>query len=256
MNTSAEKNRKIEVDQYREAASIDTSGGYKGLRIHALPGLHDFTAERICTNVPCGKHVLDLAAGSGAMSQRLVDSGYRVTATDYVSENFRLHSSIPFFRTDLNEQFSIGREQGFDAIMASEIIEHLENPRNFTRECFSLLKPGGTLVLSTPNLDNAASIVGFLRSGTFQWFSDREYKRDGHLTPLTQWQIGKCVAEAGFEVVETTSFGDPYGTVRDSPRLLLLSRAINLLKPDRDRPGKQIFVGVFRRPMTQDLKEV
>jgi 2-polyprenyl-3-methyl-5-hydroxy-6-metoxy-1,4-benzoquinol methylase len=243
-----ENNRKIEVDMYRAAALSETGHGYKGLRIHALSGLHDYTAECIYDHVAVGASVLDLAAGSGAMTQRLIDAGYKVTATDYVSENFRLHSSVPFFQTDLNDQFSRGREATFGAIMASEIIEHLENPRNFTRECFKLLQPGGVLVLSTPNLDNAANIACFLRSETFQWFGDREYKRDGHITPLTQWQIKKCIAEAGFETLEMKSFGDPYGTVRGSPRLLLLSKAINLLSQvDKARAG-QIFVGVFRRP--------
>lgn len=248
MDNIAECNRKIEVDMYRAAALVDSAQGYKGLRIHALPGLHDYTAECIYSHVAPGTSVLDLAAGSGAMSQRLVDAGYVVTATDYVTENFRLHSSVPFFQADLNEQFSRGRERSFGAIMASEIIEHLENPRNFTRECFNLLSPGGVLVLSTPNLDNAASITGFLRSGAFQWFSDREYKRDGHITPLTQWQISKCVAEAGFESLEMKSFGDPYGMVRGSPRLLLLSKAINLLSPGNSCHRGQIFVGVFRKP--------
>jgi SAM-dependent methyltransferase len=240
--------KKIEVDFYRRAASTASIGGYKGLQIHALPGLHEFVAERVYAHSRIGCTVLDLAAGSGAMSQRLVDAGYKVTATDYVVENFRLHSSVPFFQIDLNGQFSAGQESVFETVVASEIIEHLENPRNFIRECFRLLKPGGTLVMSTPNLNNSASIASFLRSGQFQWFGEAEYRRDGHITPLTQWQIQKCVDEAGFENCETTSFGDPYETIRGSPRLLLLSKVINFLRGGKSGLNKQIFVGVFRKP--------
>lgn len=249
MNNKSGTAYKVEVETYRKSAKIDVVGGYKGLRIHALPGLHDFTAEQVYKHVAMGGSLLDLAAGSGAMSQRLVDSGYHVTATDYVAENFRLHGAVPFFQADLNELFSDGREEAFDAIVASEIIEHLENPRKFARECFKILRPGGTLVLSTPNLDNIASIANFVRDGTFQWFGDREYKRDGHITPLTQWQIKKCLKEAGFGEVWLGSFGDPYGAVRGSPRLLLLSKALNLFSRLEDGLGSQIFVGVFRRPV-------
>lgn len=249
MNSDSVTTATIHVDMYRTAADLNLGEGYKGLRIFALPGLHEFTAERVYAHALAGGSVLDLAAGSGAMSQRLVDAGFEVTATDYVTENFRLHSSVRFFQSDLNGHFSSGRESAFDTIVASEIIEHLENPRNFMRECFATLKAGGTLVISTPNLDNAASIATFIRSETFPWFGDVEYKRDGHLTPLTQWQIGKCASEAGFQVVELASFGDPYGSVRGSPRMLMLSKAIALLRPRNDL-GRQIFVGVFRKSVT------
>jgi SAM-dependent methyltransferase len=240
---------KIEVEVYRRSASIDDSrGGYKGLRIHALPGLHEFTAVHAYAHFQPGSNILDLAAGTGAMSLRLSDAGYNVTATDYVTENFRLHGSIPFFKADLNDYFSCGIECGFDGIMASEIIEHLENPRHFARECFKSLKPGGKLVLSTPNVDNFASIVSFMRSGTFQWFGDSEYKRDGHITPLTQWQARKCFDEAGFSMLWSGSFGDRFGKLRGSPRMLALVRLISLVGRIPRGMGNQIFVAVFEKP--------
>ncbi len=42
-------------------------------------------------------------------------------------------------------------ERRFDAVVAGEIIEHLEDPYRFLRGCRSALRPGGRLVLSTPN---------------------------------------------------------------------------------------------------------
>ncbi len=39
----------------------------------------------------------------------------------------------------------------FDAIVAGEVLEHLENPYRFVRDCREVLRPGGCLVLSTPN---------------------------------------------------------------------------------------------------------
>jgi SAM-dependent methyltransferase len=44
-----------------------------------------------------------------------------------------------------------GISEHFDTILAGEIIEHLEYPIEFIANCFALLKPGGRLVLSTPN---------------------------------------------------------------------------------------------------------
>lgn len=85
--------------------------------------------------VRVGATVLDMAAGSGALSLRLQDAGYAVQATDYVTENFRLRDRIPFIQLDLNSDFSEAFQQPFDCIAACEIIEHPENPRHFMRQC-------------------------------------------------------------------------------------------------------------------------
>jgi SAM-dependent methyltransferase len=255
MNVNQENSHTVLVDRYRKAAELsDSSAGYKGLAIHALPGLHEYLFAQVSKHRQSRGEVLDLAAGTGAMSLRLSDHGFQVTATDYVCENFRLHDSVPFFACDLNDDFSKGREGQFDMIMASEIIEHLENPRHFARQCFKLLRHGGKLVLSTPNVDCVASIVSTLRTGTFQWFGDVEYSRDGHITPLTQWQIDKCFTEAGFAFLWTGSYGDPYGKLRGSPRLLMLGRLISRLMALKESLSGQIFVAVLEKPR-RDLGE-
>ena len=192
----------------------------------------------------------DLAAGSGAMSLRLADAGYRVTATDYVAENFRLSEQIPFFAADLNDHFSAGREGVFDIVFASEIIEHLENPRHFARQCFKLLKPGGKVILSTPNVDTAPSVARFLRSGHYQWFDEENYRDDGHITPLSQGQIDKCFTEAGFAINWKGSFGERTMLLRGSPRMMLMSFLLDKLMPLNDSLKQQIFVAVLQKPAT------
>lgn len=239
----------ILVDTYKRAAieSKTSDNSYNGLNIHALPGLHEFTASELEKSLAKGSRILDLAAGTGAMSLRLCDMGYDVTATDYVAENFRLHGSVPFFTADLNEDFACNFGQQFDAIMASEIIEHLENPRHFARQCFMLLAPGGKLMLSTPNIDTTASIVSFLRNGTFAWFNNLDYKNEGHITPLTQWQIEKCFVEAGMSFKWRSSFGDPDDLLAGSPRLLILSKLARLITRKGKDLNKQIFVALVEK---------
>lgn len=251
MNMSEPASSTVLVEHYRASAHGRASNvTYKGLAIHAWPGLHEYAFEQLRQHVPAGASVLELAAGSGAMSLRLSDAGYRVTATDYVPENFRLADSIPFFSCDLNAPFAPEREASSDAICALEIIEHLENPRHLLRQCFRVLKPGGVLLLSTPNLDNAASMVHFLRERSFQWFSDRDYAFDGHITPVSQWQMQKISAETGFETVWSGSFGDQFQRLRGSPRMYWLARALDRLMVREPGLKGQIFITVLRKPQS------
>ena len=236
------------VDKYREsAASNGGDNSYKGLRIHAIAGLHVFIATKAIGHFKPGATLLDLAAGTGAMSLRMQDSGFDVTAADYVPENFKL-TTVPFKECDLNLHFASAYAEPFDAIIASEIIEHLENPRHFARECFKLLKPGGRIVLSTPNVDATGSMASFVRSGCFTWFSDDEYLSDGHITPITQWQLGKVFSEVGFQVLWRGSFGDGMRSTESSPRLRLLAKLLSFITVKEHKLRGEIFVCVMERP--------
>ena len=149
------------VEAYRKAAGEHAGdNNYRGLRIHALYGLHEFVGALAERTFAAGSNVLDLAAGSGALCLRLKDSGFNPTACDLVDENFRLHDSVPFVAANLNQDFPAEFAGRFEGIVATEIVEHLENPRHFLRQCFSALKPGGQLILTTPNVDSALSRGG------------------------------------------------------------------------------------------------
>jgi SAM-dependent methyltransferase len=239
----------IMVGTFSRAAAVKEAGAnsYKGLAIHALDGLHEFVADRADEFFPQGARVLDIAAGSGAMCQRLLDRGFRMSATDYVREQFRLES-VPFIQADLNQSFAASHPERFEGIVACEIIEHLENPRHFARQCFELLVPGGRMVLTTPNVDSASSKASFIRFGTFFWFDDCGYEESGHITPLTQWQLNKTFTEAGFTFLWKGSFGDPLRLTAGSPRLRLVAKAIALATKQDSLLGGEVFIAVLEKP--------
>jgi len=177
----------------------------------------------------------------------MIDLGFKVTATDYVKDNFKL-DSVPFVQADLNNHFSAYFQEKFQAIIASEIIEHLENPRHFARECFNLLHPGGWLLLTTPNVENPLSKARFVRSGTFQWFSEEDYQQEGHMTPLTHFQLSKAFSEAGLHTVLKSSYGDWLRAAKGIPRLRLFAKFLQFLSDKPAPPSGEILVMVLRRP--------
>lgn len=237
------------VDQYRRNSDASPNANqYKGLQIHALPGLHPFLMEALlASDAAAPGRVLDLAAGTGAMSLRLRDAGYSVTATDYVTENFKLHSDFEFFQADLNEDFPDAFRDAFDVVMASEIIEHLENPRHFARQCARVLRAGGLVILSSPNIDSTESIILNLQLGNHHWFNEFNYRVDGHITPMGQWYTRKCFAEAGFSVQWESSFGDASHSLAGSPRLRFLARLLAKMRRLPVTLRGEIYCAVFRK---------
>lgn len=215
----------VKVEFYREEAAglSKAPDSYDGLPIYAAKGLHQHVMEMVKELVPVPAAVLELGAGTGAMSRRLSDHFYNVTAVDKVAENFR--PGLPLVCADLNEHFSAALNRQFDAIVAMEIIEHLENPWHFFREARRLLRKNGKLIVTTPNTESAISICQKLIRGHHAWFSDEDYVRAGHITPLTSWHLRYMAHEAKFSVKSISSFGRGDGTWK----MRLLSKGLRAL---------------------------
>jgi SAM-dependent methyltransferase len=238
------------VEAYRAdfAVPLDAGNSYGGIFSNALIGLHAFAGECVAQYVKPGGSILELGAGRGALSKRLVEKGFDVTATDYVAESFQLHGRVAFRQSNLNEKFSTIFPGCYDGIVAVEIIEHLENPRHVARECFKLLAPGGRMILTTPNPDSPTSIASFIRQRRFQWFDEEAYRVDGHIVPITQYQLRACFSEAGFSTVWLGSFGDYRRSLAGSPRLRILSELVRLFSAQAPGLSGEITVAVFERP--------
>ena len=222
-----------------------SSQNYQGLPIHAMPGLHEYVVDKLTHFVPTGRTILDLGAGSGALSLRFLDLGYEVTAADIGEENFRLHGKIPFVKANFDRHYSENIQGNFDCIAAIEVIEHIRNPRLFLREASYLLKTGGVFVLSTPNLCNPVSKALFVRDGTHWWFSDQNYETDGHITPISTWQLRKIYSEVGLTPIYEGTVGDPYKHTKGRPKLRLAAILMQLLSETKSRSW-EIYVAVLR----------
>jgi cyclopropane fatty-acyl-phospholipid synthase-like methyltransferase len=123
--------------------------------------------ERLPTlGLPPGARVLDApCGGSAALTLALIEKGFSVTGADLDAEaKARLGSA--FEKVDLDTLLP-WPDKSFDAAVSTEGIEHLENHFSFLREMCRILKPGGILVLTTPNLTALRSRVRFLGSGFF-----------------------------------------------------------------------------------------
>lgn len=173
---------------------------YKGMLIHADTGVHDQAIVLFQQYVPIGSAVLDVGAGDGAFSKRLVDSGYSVKAIDK-DINKWIPKEIPFIELNIELGIHSAVNNLFDTICCLEVIEHVENPWSLLREIHTLLNPGGKLILSTPNITSFLSRLIFLRTGKFHQFDETDLSY-GHINPITTFELLTIAHKIGWRVLE------------------------------------------------------
>ncbi len=233
-------------------------GSYRGLRMGADPLLHEQLAALVPTLAPPGGAVVDLGAGEGALARRLEDLGYRVLAAERDAASFR--GDTPFEPLDLNDRTAVAsfveRHRGaFDLALGVEVVEHLENPWQFLRDLASLVKPGGRMVLTTPNVASWYSRMNFLFRGRLHQFEevDRAY---GHINPVGWDEMRHICAILGLELELELPGGWLPRLWLDRPLRALLRNLLGfLLSPFMSGPIRGwCLVFVLRVPPLREAK--
>lgn len=161
---------------------------YKGIREMAAFNLHHDVFTMVEPYLKKGMNVLDFGCGQGAFSQRLVDAGMIVDVCDLNIDQVKAKVNRKF-KVDLNDQSVPDLiAVKYDLIMAMEIIEHLHNPWKYLSDCVALLKDGGLIVLTTPNISNFISRLRFFMRGSLLAYEKSDLAH-GHITPLSFIQL-------------------------------------------------------------------
>jgi SAM-dependent methyltransferase len=174
---------------------------YSGLMNGCAPGTHAYLVQKTKEKVPYKSSVLDLGAGSGALLLRLRDEGFDdLYAADLDADYFGLRD-IPFVRINLNGDFISKFERRFNVVCMSEVIEHLDSPREALSQARNLLKEEGYLVLTVPNVGFWEGRLKFLWKGELWGFGEQSYRSIRHISPMTIGLLKLTLGEIGFHVV-------------------------------------------------------
>src|SRR5205085_111045 len=131
---------------------------YAGLPIHAdSADIHEQALALLCDHVRDRHGILDIGAGAGALTRRLLDHGFTgLEAIELRAQAFQV-ADVPVHPINLDSAWAGQFPQPFNGVAALEIIEHLENPWHFARQCAAVVRPGGVVVISTPNIESSRS---------------------------------------------------------------------------------------------------
>jgi 2-polyprenyl-6-hydroxyphenyl methylase/3-demethylubiquinone-9 3-methyltransferase len=163
-----------------------------------------------------GRDILDVAGGQCFVASALHFRGRRVTVNDLRSPEAALSvwGLEPEVRHFARNIFELQKEETgvFDVVLCAELIEHVAHPDQLLTHLRRFLRPGGHLVVTTPN----GSFLGS-RLPTLSEVPDhtvlegRQYMpdADGHLMLMTPQELSDLFQRAGFEIVRTVLFGSP-----------------------------------------------
>ncbi len=172
---------------HRHAATLDerTIGG---LHASLLPQI------KLLDGLSSDSPILDLACGTGAWLQRLHDAGYRdLWGVDRDAPGFRAGDMVHFISADLDADGILGQlgDRRFALVTMIEIIEHVANPMCLVRLARDALKPGGWMLITSPNIYSLRARLRFLITGAVPFF-----ERAAHSTPIELDHIHAIVLQA------------------------------------------------------------
>jgi SAM-dependent methyltransferase len=110
-------------------------------------------AYRFAVPLVSGARVLDAGCGEGYGTDLLADGAREAVGVDLEEPVIR-RAALRYPRAHFETANLVSlpyEDSSFDAVISMQVIEHLHTPQEFVAECARVLKPGGLLVLSTPN---------------------------------------------------------------------------------------------------------
>jgi SAM-dependent methyltransferase len=167
------------------------------------PFLHELHAAMLrrleplfLRHVPAGGRVLDAGCGRSLFTEIRPEWPFEIVAADVDFDLIAARrAAFPNLRWLLAGAAPLPfRDASFDALFAGELLEHLVDPGQGVREFRRVLRPGGRLILTTPNLRRLANLVDG---------SERPYSPD-HLSELSWDQVHALLDASGFEVRHAT----------------------------------------------------
>ncbi|HKR00435.1 MAG TPA: methyltransferase domain-containing protein [Pyrinomonadaceae bacterium] len=136
--------------------------------------------------------LLDVGCGTGQLRPFVQEMCTRYVGVDAVRYT-GFPADVEFHRADLDAGETCLPGGSADVVIAVETIEHLENPRAFMRELVRLAKPGGWVVVTTPNQLSFLSLLTLTLKKRFAAFQDVDYP--AHLTALLEIDLRRIANE-------------------------------------------------------------
>lgn len=181
---------------------------------HEYTYLLDFYLEYAPPNKPL--RILDIGCAQGTLAMLLAEAGHRVVAVD-LRQGFIDYAMSRYESGDIRfvccNLFDFVSEEKFDLVFVNQVIEHMLSPLQLVQRACSWLRPGGRLVITTPNgLYVKNSLPTFSQLGPHENYHHLENSADGdgHFFAYTPNELRQIFAQAQMQEVHCQCIDTPW----------------------------------------------
>jgi ubiquinone/menaquinone biosynthesis C-methylase UbiE len=159
---------------------------------------------------PHDKIIIDLGSGKNPISKYI--SHKEVITLDFDA------SMKSIIICDLSSNFPL-RENCCDIVIAAEILEHIYYSKQFLKEIKRILKPGGYLIITTPNCCSLLYRILWLFGRVPPYAAKADYTYypsglpGGHVHDYNFSDLKKIFSELDLKIITTTTNGIGYGRI-------------------------------------------
>jgi 2-polyprenyl-6-hydroxyphenyl methylase/3-demethylubiquinone-9 3-methyltransferase len=223
---------------WKESHLYDQSEIYGQITHHgyayAYENRHRETLQLLTEVLSPGARILDIAAAQGNFSLALAELGYEVTWNDLraeLADYVRLKHERGKIVYVAGNAFELDFPSLFDAVLITEVIEHVAHPDDFLAKAAALVRPGGYIVMTTPNGGYFKNrLPKFSECADPTVFESMQFKpnADGHIFLLHIDEIEPLARRAGLTVERIVLFTNPLtaGHVKTESALKILPREL------------------------------
>jgi 2-polyprenyl-3-methyl-5-hydroxy-6-metoxy-1,4-benzoquinol methylase len=164
----------------------------------------------IIESMPVGS-LLDIGCSNGEWGKEWQRRGWKVSGIDVNPDQVKLaqENGIDARVCDLNRDTIPFQDSQFDLIFAGEVIEHLVDTDGFIADVRRCCKPGGHLLLTTPNLASFENRVRLVL-GIYPNWLNYNLQGSGHVRGYTPRVLRRQLAEHGFRVTRHLGNWGPF----------------------------------------------